>query len=52
MNMLYEAKENQEASVLEVTKSGIRLCADTSMLIVQTNFEILSLHWAKMVPEL
>ena len=31
-NLLYEAKQNQEASMLEVTKSGIRLCADTAML--------------------
>ena len=33
MNMLYEAKQIQEASKLEVTKSGIRLCADTAMLM-------------------
>ena len=32
-NLLYETKQNQEASMLEVTKSGIRLCADTVMLI-------------------
>ena len=52
MNMLYEAKQNQEASMLEVTKSGIRLCADTAMLIGQTNFEILSFRRAKVMPEL
>ena len=38
MNLLYKAKQNQEASMLEVTKSSIRLCADTAMLIGQTNF--------------
>ena len=52
MNMLYEAKQNQEASMLEVTKNGIRLCADTAMLIGQTNFEILSFRRAKVMPEL
>ena len=35
MNLLYEAKQNQDGSMLEVTKSGIRLCADTAMLIRQ-----------------
>ena len=38
MNMLCEAKQNQKASMLEVTKSGIRLCVDTTMLIGQPNF--------------
>ena len=38
--------------MLEVTKSGIRLCADTAMLIGQTNFEILSFRRAKIMPEL
>ena len=52
MNLLYEAKQNQEASMLEVTKSGIRLCADTAMLIGQTNFEILNFRRAKIMPEL
>ena len=52
MNLLYEAKQNQEASMLEVTKSGIRLCADTAMLIGQTNIEILSFRRAKIMPEL
>ena len=42
MNLLYEAKQNQEASMLEVTKSGISLCAHTAMFIGQTNFEILN----------
>ena len=32
MNMIYEDKQNQEANMLEVTKSGIRLCADTVLL--------------------
>ena len=36
MNFLYEAKQNQESSMLEVTKSGIRLCADTAMLRSQS----------------
>ena len=35
MNLLYEAKQNQDDSMLEVPKSGIRLCADTAMLIRQ-----------------
>ena len=52
MNMLYEAKQNQEASMLEVTKNGIRLCADTAMLIGQTNFEILSFRRAQIMAEL
>ena len=52
MNFLYEAKKNQEASMLEVTKSSIRLCADTAMLIGQTIFEILNFRRAKMMPEL
>ena len=47
MNFLYEAKKNQEASMLEVTKSSIRLCADTAILIEQTNFEILNFRMAK-----
>ena len=38
MNLLYKAKQNQEATMLEVTKSSIRLCTDTAMLIGQTNF--------------
>ena len=52
MNLLYEAKQNQEASMLEVTKSGISLCADTAMLIGQTNFEILNFRKAKIMPKL
>ena len=52
MNLLYEAKENQEASTLEVTKSGIRLCADTATLTGSTNFEILNFRRAKTMPEL
>ena len=52
MNMLYEARQNQEAGMLEVIKSSIRLCADTAMLIGQTKFEILSFRRAKMMPEL
>ena len=52
MNFFHEAKQNQEASMLEVTKSSIRLCADTAMLIGQTNFEILSFRRAKIMPEL
>ena len=52
MYLLYEAKQNQEASMLEVTNSGIRLCADTTMLIGQTNFEILNIFRAKIMPEL
>ena len=52
MNLLYEAKQNQEASMLEVTESCIRLCADTAMLIGQTNFEILNFRRAKRMPEL
>ena len=51
MNILYEAKQNQEANMLEVTKSGIRLCAGTAMLIEQTNFEILSFSRVKTMPE-
>ena len=47
MNLLYGAKQNQEASMLEVTKSGIRLCVDTAMLIGQTYFEILNFCRAK-----
>ena len=42
MIMLHKAKQNQEARMLEVTKSGIKLSADTAMLIGQTNFEILN----------
>ena len=38
--------------MLEVTKSGIRLCAETSMLIGQTNFEVSSFRRAKTMPEL
>ena len=38
--------------MLEVTKSGIRLCADTVMLRGQTNFEILNFRRAKIMPEL
>ena len=52
MNLLYEAKQNQEASMLEVTKSGISLCADTAMLTGQTNFEILNFRKAKIMPKL
>ena len=52
VSLLYETKKNQDASILEVTKSGIRLCADTAMLIGQTNFEILNFRRAKMMPEL
>ena len=52
MNLLYEAKQNQEASMLAMTKSGIRLCPDTAMLIGQTNFEILNFRSAKIMPEL
>ena len=52
MNFLYKVKQNQEASMLEVTKSGIRLCADTAMLIGQTYFEILNFRRAKVIPEL
>ena len=47
--MLYEAKQNQEANIMEVRKS---LCADTAMLIGQTNFHILSFRRAKIMPEL
>ena len=50
--MLYEARQNQEAGMLEVIKSSIRLCADTAMLIGQTKFEILSFRRAKMMSEL
>ena len=32
-------------------KSGIRLCADTAMLIGQTNFEILNFHRTIIMPE-
>ena len=52
MNMFYEAKQNQEASILEVTTSGIRLCADTAMLIGKTNFEILSFRRVQIMAEL
>ena len=52
MNLLSEAKQNQEASMLAMTKSGIRLCPDTAMLIGQTNFEILNFRSAKIMPEL
>ena len=52
MNMLYEAKQNQESNMLEVKKNGIRLCEDTAMLIGQMNFEILSFRRAKIMPEL
>ena len=38
--------------MMEVTKSGIRLCADTAMLIRQTNFETLCFRRAKIMPEL
>ena len=47
MNLLHKAKQNQEASMPEVTKSGIKLCADTAMLIGQTNFEILNKNNAR-----
>ena len=49
INLLCEAKKNQEASMLEVTKGGIRLCADTAMLIQQINFEILT-HKVPVLP--
>ena len=52
MDLLYEAKQNQEASMLERTKSGIRLCADTVMLIEQTSFKILNFRRAEIMPEL
>ena len=53
MNLSYEAKQHQETSMLEVTKSGIRLCgAETAMLIGQTNFEILNFRRAKTMPDL
>ena len=52
MNLLYEAKQNQEASMLEVKKSSIRLCADTAMLIGKTNFELLNFCRARIMPEL
>ena len=52
MNMLYEAKQNQESNMLEVKNNGIRLCEDTAMLIGQTNFEILSFRRAKIMLEL
>ena len=52
MNLLHKAKQNQEASMLEVTKSGIKLSADTAMLIGQTNFEILNYRRTKIMPEL
>ena len=52
MNMFYKVKQNQEASILEMTKSGIRLCADTAMLIGKTNFEILSFRRAQIMAEL
>ena len=38
--------------MLEVTKSSIRLCAGTAILIGQTNFEILNFRMAKKMPEL
>ena len=38
MNMLQEAKENQEVSMLEVVKDGNRFYADTLMLIGESNF--------------
>ena len=38
--------------MLEVTKSGIRLCADTAMVIGQSNFEVSSFCRAKVMPEL
>ena len=52
MNLLYENKDNQETSMLKVTKSGMRLWADTAILIGQTNFEILNFRMAKKMPEL
>ena len=52
MNLLHKAKQNQEARMLEVTKSGIKLSADTAMLIGQTNFEILNYRRTKIMPEL
>ena len=42
----------QETSMLERTKSGIRLCADTAMLIGQTSFKILNFRRAEIMPEL
>ena len=53
MNLSYEAKQHQETSMLEVTKSGIRSCgAETAMLIGQTNFEILNFRRTKIIPDL
>ena len=52
MNLLHKAKQNQEARMLEVTKSDIKLSADTAMLIGQTNFEILNYRRTKIMPEL
>ena len=52
MNMIYEDKQNQEANMLEVTRSGIRLCGDTVLLTERQTFEILSFRGAKIIPEL
>ena len=52
MNMLYEAKQNQEASMLEATQSGITFHADTAILVGHPDFEILSFCQAKIMPEL
>ena len=49
--MLYEAKQNEETNMLKMKKSGIRLCADTAMLIGQTNFEILNVRRTIIMPE-
>ena len=44
--------QNQEPNMLKVTKLGIRIYANTVVLIRQTNFEILSFRRGKIMRKL